>query len=76
MRNTVITIVSASLMIMSTVQIAAAAEHYAHKSKHARAVATQQFRDANDFLPPASVVQQDWAEFGDGHAISAPAGRN
>jgi hypothetical protein len=76
MQNTVIAIVSASLMIVSMVQMASAAEHHINKPKHARAVATQQFRNANDLLPPASVVQQDWAEFGDGHAISAPAGRN
>jgi hypothetical protein len=51
MRKTVLTILAASLIAGSTVQIAGAAERYAHKSDRARVHTTEQFRNANDSLP-------------------------
>ena len=55
MRKTVLTILAASLVVVSAVQIAGAAERDAHKSDRARVHTTEQFRSANDFLtsPPA-----------------------
>ena len=55
MRKTILTILAASLIAGSTVQLASAAEHHAHKWDRARAEANQQFRDANNFLPYAQV---------------------
>src|ERR1700730_18480758 len=49
MRKTVLTILGASLIVVSTIQIAAAAERHAHNLDRAR---SQQFRNAND--APAS----------------------
>jgi hypothetical protein len=75
MRKIVLTILSASLIVASAVQVAAAAEHTTHKSDRARVHATEQFRNANDFLAPPSVEQQDLSDYSEGHVISAPAGR-
>jgi hypothetical protein len=72
MRKTVLTILGASLIVVSTIQIAAAAERHAHKSDRAR---SQQFRSANDSLASPSAEQQDWSDYSEGHVISAPAGR-
>jgi hypothetical protein len=44
MQNTVLTILGASLIVASTVQLAAAAERHTHKMDRARATASQQFR--------------------------------
>jgi hypothetical protein len=75
MRKTVLTILSASLIVVSAVQIAAAAERTTRKSDRAPALASQQFRNANDSLASPSVEQQDWSDYSEGHVISAPAGR-
>jgi hypothetical protein len=75
MRKTVLTILSASLIVASAVQIAAAAERTTHKSDRARVHATEQFRNANGFMASPSVEQQDWSDYSEGHVISAPAGR-
>jgi hypothetical protein len=75
MRKTILSILAASLIVGSTVQIAAAAERYTHKSDRAQARASQQFRNANDFLTSPSVEQQSWSDYSEGHVISAPAGQ-
>jgi hypothetical protein len=75
MRKTALTILSASLIVVSAVQLAAAAERTTHKSNRARVQTTEQFRNANDFLAPPSVEQQDLSDYSEGHVISAPAGR-
>jgi len=75
MRKTVLTILSASLIVVSAVQIAAAAERYTHGSDRARAAANQQFRNANDSLAAPSVEQQNWSDYSEGHVISASAGQ-
>jgi hypothetical protein len=77
MRKTILTILAASLIVASTVEIAAAAERYNHKSDRARGQTTEQFRDANesmDSTAPPSVEQQDRIYYSEGHGISAPAG--
>ena len=74
MRKTALTILGALLIVGSTVQLAAAAERHAHKSVRASVHASQQFRNANDFLAPPSVEQQDLSDYSEGHVISAPAG--
>jgi hypothetical protein len=74
MRKTVLTILAASLIVGSAVQIAAAAERSTHKTDRARAHATEQFRNANNSLPWPTVEQQDLSDYSEGHVISAPAG--
>jgi hypothetical protein len=69
MRKTILTILGASLMVASTVQIAAAAEH--HRTH--RAPVSEQFRNSNAYVAPAYVAPQpDWSRYSGG--ISAPAG--
>jgi len=75
MQKTVLTILAASLIVGSTFQIATAAERRTHKSDRGRMSTSQQFRDANDFLPSLSDEQQYWSDVEAGHVISAPAGR-
>jgi hypothetical protein len=74
MRKTILTIFGVSLMAASSMQIATAAEHH-HARKIYRAPASDSFRNANDSL--ASPAQSNWnPDYTDGHALSAPAGRN
>jgi hypothetical protein len=75
MRKTVLTILGASLVVASTVQIAAAAEHHTRKAYRARVPASQQFRNANDSMASPSAQHQDWSDYSEGHVISAPAGQ-
>jgi hypothetical protein len=75
MRKTAFIILGALLIVGSTMQLAVAAERHAHKSVRARVHATQQFRNANDFLASPSVQQQDLSDYSEGHVISAPAGQ-
>jgi hypothetical protein len=75
MRKTVLTILSASLIVASAVQTADAAERHADKSDRARMHTTEQFRNANDSLASSSVEQQNWSDYSEGHVISAPAGQ-
>jgi Ni/Co efflux regulator RcnB len=75
MRKTVLTILAASLIAGSTVQMAGAAERNARNSDRARVQATEQFRNANDSPSWPTVEQQDLSDYSEGHVISAPAGR-
>jgi hypothetical protein len=75
MRKTVLTILSASLIVVSAVQLAGAAGRTTHKSDRARVQPTEQFRNANNSLPWPTVEQQDLSDYSEGHVISAPAGR-
>ena len=75
MRKTVLTMLGALLIVGSTVQLAAAAERYAHRLDRARVHAIEQFRKANDSLISPSVEQQDLSDYSEGHVISAPAGQ-
>jgi hypothetical protein len=73
MRNLILTVLAASLMAASTVQMASAAEHR-HASKLERAAVSQQFRNANNAV--ASPAESNWvSDYTEGHVISAPAGR-
>jgi hypothetical protein len=74
MRKTVLTILAASLIVGSTVQIAGAAERHAQKVYRGPLPASEQFHSANDSLVPPSVEQQNWSDYSEGHVISAPAG--
>jgi hypothetical protein len=75
MRKTVLTILSASLIVVSAVQIAGATERHGRVSDPVQAAARQQFRNANDSLAAPSVDQQNWSDYSEGHVISAPAGQ-
>jgi hypothetical protein len=74
MRKIALAFLGAALMVVSAVQIAAAAERYSHKSNRERLPETQQFRNASDSLAWPSVEQRDWSDYSEGHVISAPAG--
>jgi hypothetical protein len=60
MRKAFPTILAASLIVGSTIQIAA--EHYTHKPDRAQALASEQFRNANDSLASPFVEQQNWSD--------------
>jgi hypothetical protein len=75
MRKTVLTILATSLIVGSTLQLAAAAERHTHKSDRAQAAASQQSRNAYGSLALPSAEQQNWSDYSEGHVISAPAGR-
>jgi hypothetical protein len=75
MRKTVLSILAASLIVGSTAQIATAAERHTHKLDRVRMSASQQFRNANDFLPSPSVGQQDSSNLSEGYMTSGPPGR-
>lgn len=75
MRKAVLTILGTSLIVVSAVQMAAAAERATHKSDRARMHTTEQFRNANNSLPWPTVEQQILSDYSEGHVISAPAGR-
>jgi hypothetical protein len=75
MRKAVLTIRAASLIVVSPVEIAAAAGRYIDKSDNAQARTSRQFRNANDCMASPSVEQQNWSDYSEGHMISAPAGQ-
>jgi len=75
MRKAFLNILVTSLIVGSTIQIAAANEHYSHKSNRAQAPASEQFRNAKDSLALPPFERQNWSDYGDGHVISAPAGQ-
>ena len=67
MRKTLLTVLTAALIAVSTSQIAAAAERH-HARTAGRVVAGEQFRNANNSV--AAPVQSGWTYSG----FSAPAG--
>ena len=75
MRKTVLSVLAASLIVGSTVQIATAATRHNYKSDPARISASQQFRNAHAFLPSPSVVPQGSPDYSEGYMASGPAGR-
>jgi hypothetical protein len=71
MRKIILTALGASLIATSTMQMAVAAEYH-HGRKSDRVSTSQQF--ANDSLAwPAQSARS--SDYGEGHVISAPAGR-
>jgi hypothetical protein len=71
MQKTFLTVLGATLIAATTVQMAAASEHHARK---ARATASEQFRNSNAYDAPAYVAAQpDFSRYSGG--LSAPAGR-
>jgi hypothetical protein len=85
MKKTILTILGSALLAASTVQIAAAAEHYkGRRAERAPAPVSEQFRNANNaygrnandaygWASPAW-AQPGWSRYENG-AMSAPAGR-
>ena len=76
MQKTILTILAATVLAASTVQIATAAEHHrARKIYRTQAPVSEPVRNSNDYYAPTS----PWAESGwsryEGGAISAPAGQ-
>ena len=71
MRKTILTALGAALISAATLQVAGAAERH-HLRKVDRAAASQQFRNATDYVVSPSVTQEYYV----GHGISAPAGRS
>ncbi|MEA2830118.1 MAG: hypothetical protein QOF22_866 [Bradyrhizobium sp.] len=59
MRKIIVTALAASLMA-SSVQMAAAAERHHHARKIVRAPISQQFRNANNWLPRGSAEDSDF----------------
>ena len=71
MQKTFLTVLGATLIAATTVQMAAASEHHARK---ARATASEQFRNSNAYDAPGYIAAQpDFSRYSGG--ISAPAGR-
>ena len=71
MQKTFLTVLGATLIAATTVQMAAASEHHARK---ARATASEQFRNSNAYDAPVYVAAQpDFSRYSGG--LSAPAGR-
>jgi Ni/Co efflux regulator RcnB len=75
MRKTILTILASTLLAATTVQIAAAAEHYrGHKADRAPAAASEQIRNSNAYALPSPAAEPGWSRYESG-ALSAPAGR-
>jgi opacity protein-like surface antigen len=73
MQKTILTIAGSALIVLSTVQFAAASEHQG-RAHHPSTGA--QLRQSNAYVAPA---QSEWPGYGDGggyysHGFSAPAG--
>jgi hypothetical protein len=78
MQKTILMIAGSALIALSTVQLAAAAEH--HGRVQHRATAAAQFRQSNAYVAPATIaVQPAWPGVGYGGyysgGYSAPAGQ-
>jgi hypothetical protein len=58
----------------SAAQVAAATGRHTRKAHRAPVSASQQFRNANDYLEwPSAAAEQHWSDYSEGHVISAPA---
>jgi hypothetical protein len=69
MRKTILTLLGASLIAATTVQMASATQH--HNTRSAAAAASERARNSNAYAAPA---EQEWPRY-TGGGISAPAGR-
>jgi hypothetical protein len=82
MRKTILTILGSALLVASTIQIAAAAEHHkARKAYRTPAPVTEPWRSSDayrnsnaSYAWPASPAQSDWSRYSNG-GLSAPAGQ-
>ncbi len=73
MKKTILTIAGSALIVLSTVQFAAASE-YRSKVHHRGPAAAAHFRDSNAYAERGYVAAQpEWYRYSGG--ISAPAGR-
>jgi hypothetical protein len=69
MRKTILTLLGASLIAATTVQMASATQH--HNTRSAAAAASERARNSNAYAAPA---EQEWPRY-TGGGMSAPAGR-
>ena len=75
MQKTILTILGSALLLASTVQIAAAAEHHKYRKIYrAPAPVTEDFRNSNAYWPAPYPDYGYWSRYRNG-AESAPAGR-
>lgn len=77
MQKKILTVLGATLLVASTVEFAAAAEHHrARKLHRAPAPLSETIRNSNayDYARPAPWVQPDWWSRYENGAASAPAG--
>jgi hypothetical protein len=76
MRKITLTILGSALLAVSTIQMAAAAEHHKNwKTDHMTARASEQFRDANAYYArPSARAESDAWRYEDVEA-GPPAGR-
>jgi len=73
MQKTFLTVLGATLIAVTTVQMATASEQHARK---ARATASEQFRNSNAYAAPGDIaVQSDWSGYANGALASGVAGR-
>jgi len=73
MQKTFLTVLGATLIAVTTVQMATASEQHARK---ARATASEQFRNSNAYAAPGDIaVQSDWSDYANGALASGVAGR-
>jgi hypothetical protein len=77
MQKTILTLLGSAVLMASTVQIAAAAEHHhARKVYRPRAPVSAQYRDSNAYYTaPAPWVRPGWPPHFEDEALSPPAGR-
>jgi hypothetical protein len=75
MHKKILTIAGSALIVLSTVQFAAAASEQQTRTHH-RAAANAQYRNSNAYAAPAYVaVQPEWSGGYYSGGYSAPAGR-
>jgi hypothetical protein len=68
MRKTILTVLGATLITATTVQMAAASEHHARKTFRAPVPASQQFHNANN--------SASWSAQPRGYSSAGPGGYN
>jgi hypothetical protein len=74
MRKTILTLLSVPLIAALIAQAAAASERHHARTKD-RAVASEQFRNSNAYVPPDNIaVQSDLQDYANGAMASGIAG--
>jgi hypothetical protein len=70
MKKTILTIAGSALIALSTVQLAAAAEHHHGKIHHRAAT---EFRDSNAYVEPAyrPAAEPEWYRYSGGYSDMA-----
>jgi hypothetical protein len=74
MQRTILTLLTAALISALTAQAATAAERH-HMRTKVRAVASEQFRNSNAYVPPDNIaLQSDLQDYANGAMASGIAG--